>query len=87
MRTRPAAGHKVLVRLGDRGAIHAELLGELARGGKLYPGREQALADQPLEVQLDLPGQRQPAVAVRRSIERDFHGCIVSAIIDTISML
>jgi len=87
VRARPPTGHEVLVRLGDRGAIHAELQGELARGGKLDAGREQTLADQPLEVQLDLPGQRQPAVTVRRSIERDFHGRLVSAIIDMITRL
>ena len=87
VRARPATGHEILVRLGDRGAIHAELLGELARGGKLDAGREQTLADQPLEVQLDLPGQGQPAITVRRSVERDFHGRLVPAIIDMITRL
>jgi hypothetical protein len=65
---RPPGGDQLLVREGDRGAVDAERLGQLAGGGQLDARREQALADEALEVRLDLPRQRHRPVAIERNV-------------------
>src|SRR6187455_2307581 len=54
VRARMARRDELLVRERDGGAVHAETLGELARRGQLHAVTEVPLADQALEVRLDL---------------------------------
>src|SRR5215475_4661728 len=57
------------------------------RGGRLHSGGEQPLADEPLEVELDLARQRQSTLGVLRPIERYPHGCLVPAIMQANTLL
>jgi hypothetical protein len=66
--------------LGDSGAVHSEISSEVAGGGQLHARGEQSLADETLEMELDLTRQRQATLAVLRPIERYPHGCLVPAI-------
>src|SRR5881409_1619936 len=65
---RPAGGDELLVRLGDRAAVHAERVRELAGRGQLHPRGQQPLADESLEVRLDLARQWDWLVPVERDI-------------------
>src|SRR5436309_1336435 len=65
---RPAGGDELLVRLGDRAAVHAERVRELAGRGQLHPRGQQPLADESLEVRLDLARQWDRLVPVERDI-------------------
>src|SRR5262245_6562570 len=84
---RPAARNEIFVGLGDGGAIHSEISSEVAGGGQLHSGGEQPLADEPLEVELDLARQRQSTLGVLRPIERYPHGCLVPAIMQANTLL
>jgi len=64
VRPSPAAGDEVLVRLRDGRPIHAQVAREIPRGGQLHSRREQPLADEALQMQLDLARQRQAALAI-----------------------
>jgi len=77
----PAGRHQLLVGGGHRRAIDAQLLRQLARGRELHAGREQPLADQTLDVGLDLPRQWQTALASRLAIESDLHDFTMPAIL------
>ena len=70
MGPRPARGHQLLVRERDGRPVDAERLGQLAGGRKLHAGNQPRLADQPLDLLLDLPGQRHGALAVQLEAER-----------------
>src|SRR5919198_618567 len=65
---RPAGGDELLVRLGDRPAVHPERVRELAGRGQLHPRDQQPLADESLELRLDLARQRDRFVPVEREI-------------------
>ena len=53
----PAARHQLVVGQGHGRAVDPKLPRQLAAGRQLHARREQPLADQPLEVELDLAGQ------------------------------
>ncbi len=73
VRPSPARGDQLVIRQGHRRAVHRELPRQLAGGGQLDSGAEQAQADQPLDVELDLAGQRQPPRPVTPPVERNPH--------------
>ncbi len=81
---RPAARDQVLVGLRHGRPVDAEIVCEVTRRGQLHARREEPLADQPFQVQLDLARQRQSALAVLGSVEGYSHRSLVSAIIQTL---
>ncbi len=74
VRPGPAARHQLVVGQGDCRAIDPQLTGQLAARGELHPGPEQALADQPLEVELDLARQRCPPSPPGAPVQLNSHG-------------
>src|SRR5437660_11123969 len=70
MRAGPAGGHELLVGEHHRGAVDAERAREISAGRELEARRQHTLADEPLQLGLDLPGQRHRALTV----DRDLHG-------------
>ena len=64
----PAGGDQLLVRLRDRPPVHPERVRQLAGRGELHPRDQQPLADEPLEVRLDLARQRDRLVPVERDV-------------------
>src|SRR5262249_39603430 len=73
VRPRPPRGDQLVVREGHRGPIHAEVARQLARGRQLHAGGEEPLADQPLDVDLDLANERRAPGAIASPIERNPH--------------
>ena len=65
---RPPARDEVLVGLGHGGPVHAQVAREVARGGQLDSRGEQALADQTLQMQLDLAREGETALAVASAV-------------------
>ena len=66
-----AGRHELVVREGDRRPVHPEALRKLTRRGQLHPVAELTVADETLEMRLDLAGECHGLLA----IERDMQGC------------
>src|SRR5205814_3009273 len=69
--SRLAGRHELVVRERNGGAVHAEALRQFPRRRQLHAIAEMTLADEALEMRLDLARERHRLLAV----ERDVQGC------------
>ena len=73
VRARPAPRHQLVIGEGHRRPIDAEVPRQLARRGQLGAGSQEALADQALDVELDLARQREPTRPIRPPVKGNPH--------------
>jgi hypothetical protein len=73
VRARPSPRHQLVIGERDRGPIDAEVPRQLAGRRQLGAGSQEALADQALDVELDLARQREPASPIRSPVKGNPH--------------
>src|SRR3990167_8190277 len=81
MRPVPARGDQLLVGRGHRGPVDPEVVRQLPGGQQLDAGGQLPFLDQPLEVALDLAGQRDSPTPDCTPFERNPHGPTIPAIL------
>jgi hypothetical protein len=73
VRARPSPRHQLVIRERHRRPVDAEVPRQLAGRGQLGAGSQEALADQALDVELDLSRQREPAGPIRPPVKGNPH--------------
>ena len=73
VRARPSPRHQLVIGERHRGPIDAEVPRQLAGRRQLGAGAQEALADQALDVELDLAREREPTRPIRPSVKGNPH--------------